>query len=275
MSNLLARSILVALLSCVAPGLNAATEAELETLFDAIGAPELMQIMREEGLEQAEDLRDEMFPGRGGSGWTAIAGRVYDTDRMTATLRAKFDAELADTDIAPLVQFFTSERGREIVRLELEGRRALMQPGVEDAARETFERLEDDADPRVGQIQRFVVANDLIELNVMGAMNASLAFFQGMAAGGGFDLGEEQMLSEVWSQEADIRDDTTGWLYAYLIFAYQPLDDADLDAYSALSETAAGRGLNRALFAGFDRVFVDISFSLGQAVSQFMTSEDL
>ena len=41
------------------------------------------------------------------------------------------------------------------------------------------------------------------------------------------------------------------WLGGYLTFTYERLSDTDLETYFALSDTPAGRDLNRALFAGF------------------------
>ena len=42
-----------------------------------------------------------------------------------------------------------------------------------------------------------------------------------------------------------------------------------------LSETKAGRALNRALFTGFYDVFTGISYDLGEMASRFMVTEEL
>ena len=83
------------------------------------------------------------------------------------------------------------------------------------------------------------------------------------------------MLATVWSREEQIRSDTTDWIGGYLTFAYERLSDDDLETYIALSETPAGRDLNRALFASFFAVFKRISFDLGQTASSFMVTEEL
>ena len=79
-------------------------------------------------------------------------------------------------------------------------------------------------DPRLDLLDRFAEANDLIEENVSGALNSNLAFYRGMSEGGAFtgaEMTEEEMLSEVWSQEDDIRAETAGWLYPFLMLAYE------------------------------------------------------
>jgi len=252
---------------------TAATEAELDTLYAAIGTPRLIEIMRVEGLDQADDLQTAMFPGRGG--WEAIASSIYNTDQMAANFRDEFDAVLASSDIEPLLVFFASDLGTRIISLELSAREALLDEGVEEAAQVAFASLSDDNPERAELLEQFVSTNDLIELNVMGALNASLAFYTGLSDGGGFEMSEDEMLREVWSQEPEVRADTESWLYSYAALAYQPLLDDDIEAYTALSRTPAGRNLNRALFAGFDAVFNKISLSLGRAASRFVQGDDI
>jgi hypothetical protein len=252
---------------------NAASEAELDALYEAIGTPQMIEIMRVEGLDQAAELQASMFPGRGG--WDAVASKIYDTGQIATKFRGKFDTELAEADIEPLLTFFASDLGSRIITLEISAREALLNEDVETTAQEAYATLSDDNPDRAALIERFVSTNDLVELNVMGALNASLAFYTGLSDGGGFNMSEDEMLREVWNQEPDVRIDTESWLYSYAAMAYQPLPDADLETYTELSETPAGRDLNRALFAGFDAVFNEISFSLGRAASQFVQGDDI
>jgi hypothetical protein len=61
----------------------------------------------------------------------------------------------------------------------------------------------------------------------------------------------------------------------YLAMAYQPLSDADLEAYIAFSRTPEGQVLNRALFAAFDALFNALSRDLGLAAARLMAGQDL
>lgn len=254
---------------------QAATDEEIDRLIAALGTGELFEIMRIEGLSQADELRSEMFPGRSDDGWNAIASRIYNVAGMEDSFREVFDEELAEADITPLLVFFEGSAGREIVALELSARRALMDADTEVAAKDIVSTMEGANDPRLDLLEDFIDANDLVDLNVMGALNASLSFYQGLANGGAFQLGEDQMLRDVWAQEPEVREDTESWMRAFLALSYQPIDDAALEAYIALSTSEAGQALNRALFSGFDAVFRDISFELGSAASRYMTSEEL
>ena len=145
---------------------------------------------------------------------------------------------------------------------------------VETAAKAAYQRL-DKTSRRHELLADFIALNDLIEHNVAGAMTSNLAFFQGLAEGGGVEMPESEMLATVWEREEEIRTDTTEWIGGYLTFTYDRLSDDDLAAYIALSETKPGRALNRALFAAFYDVYKRISFDLGKSVSSFMVTEEL
>lgn len=256
---------------------TAQSSAPIDVLFRAMGIPELVVIMRQEGQIYGKELEQDLFPERGGARWAAIVDKIYDASRMEATVRNRFDSELAAEDLAPMIAFFTSERGQNIVGLEVSARRALLDESVEEASRTALATMIQDRDKRLDLIREFSDANELVETNVAGAMNANYAFYTGLATGGAFaeDMTEEDILADVWNQESGIRDDTEEWLYSYLALAYQPLADDDLNAYTAFSKTHPGTVLNRALFAAFDEMFVVVSLALGQGASQFLTGQEL
>jgi len=251
--------------------------ADLEALTDALGLPEVVEIMREEGLVHGEELARDMFPGRAGGGWDRTVSRIYDADAMQATVAGQLDRVLYDEDIGPLLDFFQSDRGRRIIAYEVSARRALMDDDIEEAARETFRAMQQDEHPRLDLIEAFVEVNDLVGSNVMGAMNSNYAFYLGLADGDALpsSMTEGDILSEVWAQEDEIRVDTEEWVYSYLAMAYKPLEDADLEAYIALSSSEEGQALNRALFDGFDEMYNAISRAMGSAAARMLASEDI
>ncbi len=253
---------------------GAATKAEVSDLFDTMQIRDLLDIMADEGLAEGEALQAEMLGGRGGVAWEQGIARIYSVSAMEATFLATFEDELAETDIAPLLDFFATDTGQRIIRFEIEGRRALSDEAVEEAAKTAYLQLAPEGE-RLKLLTEFLELNDLVELNVAGAMTSNLAFYRGMGEGGGFEMDEATMLAQVWEQEAEIRADTTEWVTAYLTFTYDRLSDDELAAYIDLSETKAGRSLNSALFAGFYDVFTGISFDLGEMASRFMVSEEL
>lgn len=255
-----------------------AADAAVSALVAALRVQDLLDVMRLEGLDYGKSLEEDLFPGQGGARWQAAVEHIYDAGRMQAGFEAVLLRELAQQPalIAPAQEFFSSERGKSILMLELEARRALLDPAVEDAAKVAFADMAEGNAPRFAQIKAFAAANDMIEANVIGALNANLSFYKGMAEGGALgEMTEPDMVAEVWGQEAQVRADTEEWLFPYLSLAYQPVSDPDLDAYIAFSQTPAGQHLNTALYAAFDALFLAISHDLGYAAARQITGQDI
>lgn len=258
--------------------LAAGHQDEVDRLISALMIPELIEVMSDEGISYADDIALGMFPDRAGSpDWDGVVAQIYDPATMLDRVRTDFTEALDGADVAGMISFYESDLGRKAIGLELSARQAMLDESVDEAAREASALAALDDTARHQQITRFVEANDLIESNVMGGMNSNYAYYLGLLDGGALDpsVTQEQLLSDVWAQEEGVRQSTGDWVYSFLTMAYQPLTDAELDAYTAFSETATGQQMNRALFSGFDGMFDDISYALGFAAAQMMVGAEL
>ncbi|SDE08837.1 DUF2059 domain-containing protein [Limimaricola pyoseonensis] len=254
-----------------------APDAGVDALYDALALEGMVAVMRVEGLDYGAEIAEGMFDGRAPAGWSEAVSAIYDAEAMQQSLRDGMAEALDGAEIAPMIDFFADGPGRRLVALELSAREALLDEDVEAAAREAAALAMAEETPRFELVDRFVEANDLIEANLVGALNANYAFSLGLLEGGGFDgaLSEDEILLQVWSQEEEIRRSTTEWVYSFLNLAYQPAEEADLEAYIAFSETATGGDLNRAMFEAFDAMFSDISRDLGRAAAAAMAGQDI
>lgn len=246
-------------------------------MLEAVGTYDILEVMSAEGLAQGTMMEDNMFPGRGGDAWLAVVSRIHATDTMIERFEAAWPvARMSDADVAEVTAFAQSETGVRVFEGELQARRAFLDPAFEEAAGERFRRLAADNDPRIDLLTRFNTVNDLVERNVMGALNGNFAFYRGLADGGAFevDVQEELMLAEVWGQEAEMRAELIEWLYSYQTAAYSRLSNAEIEAYVALGETDAGQALNAALFEGFNVLFDKMNYELGRAAGIFIRGED-
>ena len=267
-------AVLVLALAALLPRLALADAGRLAAALDM---PGVLAVMRAEGLDYAAALDRDMMQGRGGPGWQAAVSEIYDTDRLAGIVMPRFSDALAGQDTAEMARFFESPLGRRIVRLEISAREAFLEEAVEEAAQLSVQQMAEDEDPRLRRIEAFIEAGDLIEANVAGGLNSSLAFWQGLGAGGFLarEMTEEDILAEVWGQEPQIRADTEEWVWSYLALAYEPLSDDELEAYVAFARTPAGTAMNRALFAAFDAMFADISYRLGFGVARELAGQEL
>jgi Uncharacterized protein conserved in bacteria (DUF2059) len=282
---ILSRMALVAVLALVQPVLAETTlkqpvaEASIAQLAEVMQLDALFAVLRDEGLAYGDSLEASSFPGGGGPDWRAAVSGIYDVPR----LRAKFDAALNETLAADpvllgeIIGFFGSDLGQRIVGLEIDARRAFLDEAAEEAARVAADDAAAARDAKVGLVRRMIEVSDLVEMNVAGTMSGNLAFMTGMAGTGAYggDMPPDQILSDVWAQEEQVRGDTSTWLYAYLGLAYAPLSEAELESYIAFWESPAGQRLNAALFLAFDQVFREVSHDLGRAAGRAMQGRDI
>lgn len=250
---------------------------KIDALYTALGLPELVEILRIEGISDGSDIAARVLADRGNDKWRAVVASIYDPVFMTQELRAGFDEELRDSDLDTMLAFFTTQPGKSIVSLEISARRALLDDAVEGAARDAVAEARRDLTRRFQSVAEFIAANDLIALNVAGALDANHAFYLGLIDGGALprNMTPDSMRQMVWAEEPMIRAKTALWLESYLFLAWQPLSDDDVATYLAFTRSAAGQELTAALGVAFDGLFSDVSRSLGLAAARFLVSQDL
>ncbi|ABG32212.1 DUF2059 domain-containing protein [Roseobacter denitrificans] len=241
--------------------------ARMTVLMDVLRISEVVDILREEGFSYAKTLDGDMLNGQGGAFWQAQVDQIYDVEIITEQIRQALEQGLNEDDIDAALAFFSSDAGVRIIELENAARRAMMDPDVEDAARDLFLSLQGSDDPLFQHVSRFIEVNDLLERNVSGAMSSNYQFYKGLADGRYTAESEDEILAQVWAQQEDIRADTNEWLNGFLLMAYQPLPAEMMEGYMAYAQTPEGQALNAALFEGFETVYRDISYALGRAVA--------
>ncbi len=230
-----------------APGLaQQATPADVAAV---LRIPETIDVMRDEGLAYGTDTsKPSSFPGR-----AAAAGRGLSPWSMTATRWSaassrrwteRLDAPGAKLD--EITAFFGLRAASASSSWNSSARRALLDQSVEEAAQVAVQELQADGDPRFELLERFAEANDLVEENVSGALNANLAFYRGMADGGAFAGARAQRGGDAVRRSGRRRPTSATrrcpGSTPYLMLAYEPLSDEDMEATFAFSESEAGRG---------------------------------
>ncbi|KQI69832.1 hypothetical protein AN189_04995 [Loktanella sp. 3ANDIMAR09] len=253
------------------------TAQDIDPVYDALRMDELVTILRAEGLHYGDDIAAELFNGPVSGAWDGAVDAVFDTTVMADTLRSGLAAGLDDTDTDAIVAFYDSPLGQQITTLELSAREAFLDETIEEAATEAAAIAVADGGPRIDQMNAYLAANDVIEQEVTSTMNASVAFYMGLMDGGALppSLTEDEVLRDVYSRQDEIRRDVTSRVYAFLYLAYDPLSDADIDAYITFMESQPGQALSRATYAAFDAYYIDASRQLALAAAAQMRVSDL
>ena len=251
------------------------TQAQFEALLNALQIKETVHVMHDEGVAYGKEVGADMLPDADAVSWQRVVNRIHDADKMRALVERGFADALAGEDLTPMLDFMQTPRGQNIVGLEIAARRAFLDSAVEEAARDRLEQRRDENAPVLEQISQLIRDSDLIERNVTGALNSNLMFYNGLVDGGALEMSQDDILSDVWSQEDTVREDARDWMNAFLLMAYEPLEPEDLQAYVEFYRTPAGRVLNRAMFDAFNRMYEELSYILGRAVARHMQSEKL
>lgn len=273
--TLLSRVVALALGGLVATGAVAEPADDIDRLVTLLRFEETVEIMHLEGLRYGGELGRDMIPDADQESWNAEVARLYDTAKMFAVVNADFHEELSGADLAPVIDYFASPPGQEIIALELDARRVFLDADAEAAAIARFHDLDEENPELAAQIARVIDDSDLIEFNVMGTLNSSLMFYRGLRDGGAYDATEDEIFADVWSQEEGTRQSSEEWLGAFLMVAYEPLTPEQLAEYAEIYRTPAGREVNRAIFASFDRMYEEISYLIGRAIGDHMRSVPL
>ncbi|WP_460273540.1 DUF2059 domain-containing protein [Celeribacter sp. ULVN23_4] len=246
-------------------------EAELDQLMDAMLFDEVVSVLSQEGQGMAEDFADAGY-GVPKPAWSGMLTRLYDPDVMTQAFHDEMAASLDGCDLKAMVAFFSTDLGERIARLELDTRRAMSDDAAQAAAGQAWAELDPDT-KRAQLIEDYVQVNDLVEMNVVGAMNSDIAYYQGLW-NEGFEmedgLTDRDLLNQIWASEPDVRADVSEWVYGFSTLAYETLSDEEFKAYVDFARTKAGQELNSALFASFDAVYEQLSRGLGAGTATLM-----
>lgn len=251
------------------------SQAALTRLYDLIAIDAYIGIVREEGLEDIDTLSEDMLGRPADAALLTKMSRIYDPLRMGDAVRRALQREMTDTQVEQAAAFFSSARMQRIIELEVAARRAISDPSVEDIATVAWLEAEEERPWLVARINEIWRANDLLERNVAGALNANLHFYRGLAQSDAFAMSETEMLSEVWAQETEIRAETELWLGAYLTLSYDPVDQDTLESYARFWDTGTGQAVNRAIFAAFNEIYNEISFATGQVLALSIGTQEL
>lgn len=247
-------------------------DVKVDRLAHAMHLDNVMQILAREGQQQRRELDETLLDNAGGAFFEAQVEDIYDPAWMKGEVTEAFRRGLTDTQLDQAILFFESDLGQTIISLENSARAAFSDEAIEDMARETYFNLARDS-MLYELVDEYIEVNNLIEQNVQGSLSADYNFFQGLDFEGQGD--DQQLLAELLSQQDEMTAETTTWLYSFLLLAYRPLDEAEMRENIAFSRTETGRALNEALFDGFDRMFDNISFRLGEAVALVLRASDL
>jgi hypothetical protein len=252
---------------------------QIATLGETMQLGALLAVIREEGLAYGKGLDLSLLSDTGGVSWRADVARIYDP----ATARVQLETAMAQAlsadpaTLEAMQVFFASDLGAKVAGLEVQARRTFLNSDAKDAAAVAWMDMDDASTPRARALHGLIGQLDLVELNVLGTLNANLALYRGMLQGGGMgaSLTDDDAVARVAQQEPQARTAAEAWLYPYMALAYEPLSDVELDDYVTWLTSDAGRKANMAMFQAFDALFTSMSHDLGLAAARHLAGSEI
>ncbi len=264
--------------SSVPGSIFAVEEPELFAMFEAMGMYEMLPIMAEEHVMGAEAMQAGLFPGRGGEAWQQRIASIHSPERLVTLFEANFpSSDVSAETIRAVTDFMQSDAGQRLIQGEIAARRAFLEEDAIANGNAALLLAMETGDARLESLRAFNEVNDLINRNVSGALNARFSLFRGLADGGAFedDMGEDLMIDDVLAHEPQIREATVEWLFSFQATAYADVENSDLEAYVAHSESEAGQEIIAALFIAFDNLLGTLNYDVGYAAAPYIGGEDL
>ncbi|WP_170463721.1 DUF2059 domain-containing protein [Ruegeria arenilitoris] len=250
----------------------AAASDRVERLMQALKIEQVVEILRDEGRVQGQELDETFLGNTGGPVFEAQIEEIYAPERMQQQIAETFESRLTDSQMDRAIVFFESEVGQTIVTLENSARLAFADETIKDMAREAY--LDSAQDTSLFLlVDEYIEVNDLIDRNVQSSLSSDYNFFRGLSGETGAN--PEDILAQLLSEKDSVTEETRTWLYSFLLLAYQPLTEAQMRENIAFSRTDTGRAMNEAFFVGFDLIYDQVYFELGQAVSRALSASDL
>jgi len=270
-------SWLISLIFLMSFGAAQAQSPRVNILLDVMQMDGLLATISSENVSFADEMEQDLFPGRGGAGWQKEMRALYDPAAMRAQLAASFEADLTDETYDQTMAFFKGAFGQKLLLSENAARAAFLDPAMESVAQENMLLLAENDPERFALLEEFIAVNGLIDNNIMSGMNANFAFYRGLIDGNGFpyEVTEAEALADIWSGEEQLRSETKVWLFAFLGMAYDGISDDEMQRYIDFSASPAGKKLNRLFFDAFDELFVALSYSTGRAAARRMSGDDI
>ena len=246
-----------------------------EQLYQLLHLDELVDIVSEEGLADANATADAYLQGVTRGGFGASIAKIYDKNSLTSRVKAMFAKALPARSADRIIALSHTHLGREVRQREESSRRAITDPSIEDYVIELVLEAEARGKRRPQLLRSAIKEMDWVKQNLAGAFEARFAFLEAVSQVEGLQLDQGQIFTLMQSDQEALSKEIEEWLLGYMHMAYSPLSDDELTAYLAFQTSPEGMDLNAALFDTFNKLTTENAQKLGQFTASALSAQDL
>ena len=247
----------------------------ISDLYDALHMDRINEIIRLEGIQDAEGTGEAYLPPNSVDRFVAQAKSVYQLEAMERDFKRLLTQNLSIPDANKILLFYQKPIGKVASELEVSARIAISDAHIEEMAKIKLKEAVKSKNKRLDEIESVIRTLELVEQNLIGAYAAQFAFMYELSKLGVIELSKQEMIDLITNDEEKLKSEILEWLMAFSHMAYAPMSDKEFSDYSDFSKSELGIALNKALFSVYNEMAKDQSQRLASILGEFMKSEDL
>lgn len=247
----------------------------ISDLYDALHMDRINEIIRLEGIQDAEGTGEAYLPPNSVDRFVAQAKSVYQLEAMERDFKRLLTQNLSIPDANKILLFYQKPLGKVASELEVSARIAISDAHIEEMAKIKLKEAVKSKNKRLDEIESVIKTLELVEQNLIGAYAAQFAFMYELSKLGVIELSKQEMIDLITNDEEKLKSEILEWLMAFSHMAYAPMSDKEFSDYSDFSKSELGIALNTALFSVYNEMAKDQSQRLASILGEFMKSEDL
>ena len=247
----------------------------ISDLYDALHMDRINEIIRLEGIQDAEGTGEAYLPPNSVDRFVAQAKSVYQLEAMERDFKRLLTQNLSIPDANKILLFYQKPLGKVASELEVSARIAISDAHIEEMAKIKLKEAVKSKNKRLDEIESVIRTLELVEQNLIGAYAAQFAFMYELSKLGVIELSKQEMIELITNDEEKLKSEILEWLMAFSHMAYMPMSDKEFSDYSDFSKSELGIALNKALFSVYNEMAKDQSQRLASILGEFMKSEDL
>lgn len=244
-------------------------------LYAALNLQEIVAIMRQEGLEEAEATKEIYLKNIRKDSFNSAIDALYSEAFMETQLRSGLKTALSEDDAEIALAFYQTQLGALASKLETSARAAISNDAVEEMAVSVANDALQAGNKRAKLLKNAVTDMELTEYNLSGAFSARFAFLSGLAEAEELGITQDQIINLIAQDREALRDEIDQWVLGFVFMTYRPLSDEELSQYLAFLLSTPGKALNRALFEVFNELSTQNAGQLGKLLAAAIQAREL
>lgn len=232
----------------------------------AQSTPTLRDIHRINGFDEAVAELEYSFrgaldqypgakPERLVDAWRVAQEGAFDTERLIPELEAVVAGRLKPEEIAVLLDFFKSDLGMRISRMEIAATRPEVQETKDAEGAALYARLATEDPERLALYTRLIDTLQSVDVGEAIALNMTYAIVSAILGAANQPATDEQIAAVVRQNTATLRADIEKHAASNTAWIYRDVGMEDMRRYAAFLETPEAKRYYATILLAFDRVF--------------------